>query len=258
MVLSMETFRISSRGVGAVRYDRRSGEVLDWHEHHNLSFCFVLRGEYEETIRNRTVVCRSGDVVIKRSDERHLNKFGQDGAVCLLLEISDQFLKDSSASSERTVDGPIQDHHLTGIGFELHEELRGPDRLSPIMLDSIATRSLVLAQRLNDAESKRLRRIDASQELLARVEELAAKCLTTSERQSVRRAFRETNGNSVYSLRRRAFRAFDEVVNTQHSLADISAGSGFYDQAHFTKVFARLFGVTPGRLRSRIGNSSSG
>ena len=129
------------------------------------------------------------------------------------------------------------------------------DRLSPIMLESIATRSLVLAQRFGDAESKRLRRLGASQKLLENVEELAAQCLTTAERQSMRRAFRETNGNSVYSLRRRAFRAFDEVVNTQHSLADIAAGSGFYDQAHFTKVFAKLFGVTPGRLRSRIGHS---
>jgi AraC-like DNA-binding protein len=251
----MKTFRISSPGIGAVRYDRRSGEVLDWHEHHNLSFCFVLRGEYEETIRNRTVVCRSGDVVIKRPDERHLNTFGQYGAVCLLLEISDQFLKHSSASCEQTAGGLIQDHHLTRIGFELHEELRLNDRLSPVMLDSIATRSLVLAQRFGDAESKRLRRLDASQELLKGVEELAAKCLTTAERESAWHAFRPTNGKTDYSLRRRAFRAFDEIVNTRHSLADIAAGSGFYDQAHFTKVFAKCFGVTPGRLRSRIRHS---
>ena len=250
----MQTLEISSPDVRAVRFDRRSGEVLDWHEHHDLSFCFVLQGDYEETIRDRTVVCRSGDVVIKRPDERHLNTFGNRGAVCLLLEISDRFVRNSSASMGPAVTGPVQDHRLTGIGFELREELQIADRLSPVMVEAIATSSLVSALRLGEAESKRRRQLDASQTLRESVEELAAKCLTTSERQNVRLAFSESIGKSVisYALKRRAFRALDELVNTEHSLADIAAGSGFYDQAHFTKVFAKLFGVTPGRLRSRI------
>jgi AraC family transcriptional regulator len=56
---------------------------------------------------------------------------------------------------------------------------------------------------------------------------------------------------STYVRRRRAFRALAEVMNTDHSLAEIARHCGFYDQAHFAKVFTTLFGVTPGRLRSR-------
>jgi hypothetical protein len=37
-------------------------------------------------------------------------------------------------------------------------------------------------------------------------------------------------------------------LNTNHSLAHIAHRCGFYDQAHFTKVFAKLFGITPGRF----------
>ena len=48
------------------------------------------------------------------------------------------------------------------------------------------------------------------------------------------------------------FRAFSELLNTNYSLADIAHRCGFYDQAHFTKTFSTLFGITPGRLRSRM------
>src|SRR5260370_38674247 len=85
-------------------------------------------------------------------------------------------------------------------------------------------------------------------------EEFPTRYLTASERNSVRRLFYEMEGCSMnsYVLRRRAFRAFAELLNTNHSLAQIAQRCGFYDQAHFTKVFKALFGVTPGRFRSRM------
>jgi AraC-like DNA-binding protein len=84
--------------------------------------------------------------------------------------------------------------------------------------------------------------------------DITAPCLTASEMKNVRRLFYEMQGCSMnsYILRRRAFRAFAELLNTNHSLADIAHRCGFYDQAHFTKVFVTLFAITPGRLRSRI------
>ena len=252
----MQAPGISSPHVHAIRFGRKPGEALDWHEHHNLSLCFVIQGDYQETIRDRTFLCRSGDVVIKAADARHLNQFGPQGAVCLLLEISNGFLK-SSALPEPPVAGPVQDHRLARIGLELLEELHTADRLSPLILDSIATRSLVTALRLGEAEARRRLPMQAGRELLSSVEELAGQFFSTGEMQSVRRVFRETNGYSIhsYGLRRRAFRALDELVNSKHSLSDIAVGAGFYDQAHFTRVFAKLFGMTPGRFRSRIGKS---
>ena len=249
--------RVASPQVEAIRYSRHAGEVLDWHEHSSLSLCFVLQGNYEETIRDRTFLCRSGDVVIKAPDVRHLNTFGTRGAVCLLLEISDRFLRDHDGFGEPALAGPVQDHQLTRIGLELHEELQIADELSPIMLDSIAMRSLVSMLRVGRAESQRRLQLEASRELAKNVEALAARCLTESEKQNARRAFHGTDGSlsHSYALKRRAFRAFDELLNSERSLADIAIRAGFYDQAHFTKAFAKLFGVTPGRVRSRIGRS---
>jgi AraC-like DNA-binding protein len=251
------TRTISSQHVRATWYDRRSQEVLDWHEHRNLSFCFVINGDYEETTPRQTFTCRAGDVVVKTADVRHLNTFGQRGAVCLLLEISKEFLENSIGLIEPELSGPVHDHHLARIGLELREELRVADRLSPIMLEGIALRSLGSVLRLEKRKSGHQTEVEAMRTLLdagASVEDVIQKYLTANERKSARRLFYEIEGCSIntYALRRRAFRAFGELVNTDDSLAEIALRSGFYDQAYFTKIFATIFGVTPGRLRSRI------
>jgi len=250
------TRTISSQQVRATWYDRKSLEVLDWHAHRNLSFCFVITGDYEETTRRQTLICRAGDVVIKVADVQHLNTFGQRGAVCLLLEMSKEFLG-SMGSIEPELNGPVHDYRLARIGLELREELRVADRLSPIMLEGIALRGLGSVLRLEKRKSEHQTEVEAMRALLdagVSVEDVIQKYLTANERKGARRVFYKIEGCSLsaYALRRRAFRAFEELVNTDDSLAEIALRSGFYDQAHFTKMFATTFGVTPGRLRSRI------
>jgi AraC family transcriptional regulator len=247
--------RISSKHVRASRYDYKPLEVLDWHEHRDLSLCFLVKGNYEETTRGQTFTSRPGDVVIQPANGRHLNEFGETGAVCLLLEISEDLLADAGLGAPDW-GGLVRDHYLARIGLELEQELHVRDHLSPTMLEGAALRSLVSVLRLQRGSSKQRAQVEAVRELLDSgmgPEELTRQYLSASERKTVRRLFRTIEGCSVgtYALRRRAFRAFDELLNTSDSLAEVALRCGFYDQAHFTKVFATLFGVTPGRLRSR-------
>ena len=247
--------RISSRLAVATRYDRTSLEVLDWHEHRNLSFCFVMKGDYKETTSRGSFTCRPGDVVIKPANMRHQNTFGQLGAVCLLLEISAELLEHSTELFEPEFHGPIHHHQLAQIGLELREELHSADRLSPMMLEAIALRSIVSGLRF--ARKRPNRQVEAIRGLLddgLGVAELTRRYFTANEGKAIRRLFHEMEGCSVatYALRRRALRAFEELLNTDDSLAEIAQRCGFYDQAHFTKVFVTFFGVTPGRLRSRV------
>jgi AraC family transcriptional regulator len=53
-----------------------------------------------------------------------------------------------------------------------------------------------------------------------------------------------------YILRRRIERARDLLVQTSESLVDIALDVGFQTQAHFTTVFKKLVGTTPGRWRA--------
>jgi transcriptional regulator GlxA family with amidase domain len=172
------------------------------------------------------------------------------------LEVSDDLFEASPGLAEPELEGSVQDPCLARIGLELREELQIADRLSPAMLEGIAMRSLVSALRFGRGKSGKNTQAEAVRELLnsgAGAQEVTRQYLTRSERANVRRLFYKMEGCSIhaYALRRRAFRAFDELLNSDYSLSDIALRCGFYDQAHFTKVFATLFGVTPGKLRSR-------
>jgi AraC family transcriptional regulator len=68
------------------------------------------------------------------------------------------------------------------------------------------------------------------------------------------RGFKETMGIAPhrYLLQLRLERGRHLLENVDASLADVAQRSGFADQAHFTRLFKREYGVTPGIvLRSR-------
>ncbi len=64
------------------------------------------------------------------------------------------------------------------------------------------------------------------------------------------RAFKQTLGRAPhqYLLGRRLERARQLIETTDASLWDIAQRTGFADQAHFTRLFKRAFGATPGAL----------
>ena len=64
------------------------------------------------------------------------------------------------------------------------------------------------------------------------------------------RAFKETMGRAPhqYLLALRLERARRLLETTETSLSDIAQRAGFADQAHFTRLFKRAFGTTPGAL----------
>jgi AraC-like DNA-binding protein len=65
------------------------------------------------------------------------------------------------------------------------------------------------------------------------------------------RVFRVSFGNSPhgYVTRRRIERAQGLILTTKLPLGQIAADCGFADQAHFTKLFRRLTGESPGEWR---------
>ncbi len=65
------------------------------------------------------------------------------------------------------------------------------------------------------------------------------------------RAFRRSTGSTPHQwlVRKRAERAKALLLGSTLGLAEIAVACGFVDQSHFTRVFARLEGDSPGRWR---------
>ncbi|GHO50478.1 helix-turn-helix domain-containing protein [Ktedonospora formicarum] len=63
--------------------------------------------------------------------------------------------------------------------------------------------------------------------------------------------FRETTGFTPhhYVLQRRLERACSLLKTTRHSIGEIAAAVGFYDQSHLTRQMRRFMGITPTSLR---------
>lgn len=69
-------------------------------------------------------------------------------------------------------------------------------------------------------------------------------------------AFRKSVGDSPheYIIRRRMERAQGLMLSTEASLSDIAATCGLADQAHFTRLFRRVVGESPGAWRRARAN----
>jgi len=74
------------------------------------------------------------------------------------------------------------------------------------------------------------------------------------------RVFRVSFGHSphAYVTRRRIERAQGLILTTSRTLGQIALDCGFADQAHFTKIFRRLCGESPGEWRrTRVGGAAA-
>jgi AraC family transcriptional regulator len=81
------------------------------------------------------------------------------------------------------------------------------------------------------------------------VMQLARECGLSSSHFA--RGFRQTTGISAHQwlIRKRVERARDLLLGGRLGLADIAVTCGFVDQSHFTRVFSRFEGQSPGKWR---------
>jgi AraC family transcriptional regulator len=72
------------------------------------------------------------------------------------------------------------------------------------------------------------------------------------------RQFRRSTGESPmeYLRRVRIERSISILQNRDTTIAQVAAGLGFSDQSHFTRIFGRLVGVSPGSFARSVDWSS--
>jgi AraC family transcriptional regulator len=195
----------------------------------------------------------AGSALTMPAGAKHGARFGPQGARIVIVK----------ARTGSTVIPFERLEQLRGLGFgwlarRLAAELRASDDAAPLAAEGLALELLAAVSR----ESSR--QTDSVPTWLSGVEEVLrariGDCVRLSEVAAeigvpavqVARAFRAHHGFSVgeYGRRLRVEWAAAEIAGCDRPLAEIAIQAGFADQSHFTRLFKRYFGTTPGRYRA--------
>jgi AraC family transcriptional regulator len=210
----------------------------------------VLDGAMEKTF-DGGVSFGAGTALTMPVGARHGATFGPRGARIVIVK----------GRSEST-DVSFTRFARLGRSFDwlarrLAGELRASDTAAPLAAEGLALELLAAVTRAAEPPLRCPPWLATAEEILharigecVRLSELAAQVGVPA--MQVARAFRVHRGVSVgeYGRRLRVEWAASELVRDDRPLAEIANEAGFADQSHFTRLFKRYLGTTPGRFRA--------
>jgi AraC family transcriptional regulator len=254
---------------GETRSERRVGHLIlsethyrpalriPPHIHQRAYFGFLLAGGYWELLGRRAVTFEPLSVVFHPPREVRRGDISRGGARLFHAELPDPWIE--RLREFGGVPDAALDHHgglLASHARTLYREFRRPDAASPLVIEGVVLEMLAaLLRRQPPADSApawlgRAREVlDEAGTVVPTLAGVASQVGVAPVR--LARAFRRTYGESAgdYVRRRRIRLACERLKDPRLSLADVAAEMGFADQSHFTRVFHKLIGVTPGAWR---------
>jgi AraC family transcriptional regulator len=161
----------------------------------------------------------------------------------------------------------VNDVTIFGLGSLLLPALSHPDRANPLFLDYVLLAfgvhiaqtyggmrpvSLPVRGGLAPWQERRAKEMIAANLGGVPLKELARECRVSSAHFS--RAFRCSVGMAPHNwlIEQRVVLSKEKLRDDRLSLADVAAECGFCDQSHFTRLFTRIVGVTPGAWRRAL------
>ncbi|REK12047.1 MAG: AraC family transcriptional regulator [Planctomycetota bacterium] len=232
-----------------VRY--RAGAVQSRHRHREGTLSLVLAGQIEETSTAETHRAAAGSFAVKPAGAWHANHYGPRGALVaqLMSRDSESFwsglpwqygwreaptfaravlsLFSGASASATALEAALWTEFDAALPPE--SELRPTP---PVWWDDAVD---LLNVEAGVSVAAVARRVGVHPVHLARVCRKQFGC-------SVR----------AYLRTRRVLAAWRACEREEASLAAIAARSGFADQAHMTRAFAQVLGISPGRLRKLV------
>ena len=236
------------------------GLVLSDHIHDRACIGFVVEGQCEERLSTRVLDLSQHKLFFRPAGEIHANRAGSNGFRCLIAEVPDAWLdriRDYAALPSQPC--CFQNADLSWLSMRLYQECRLGGLASPLAIEGLM---LEIAAGL-----LRQPRVDPhghSPIWLRRAREaLHAHCHESLRLSTVAawvgvhpvhlaREFRKRHGCTVgqYVRRLRVESASRRLVESDSPLAAIALEVGFANQAHFSRIFKSVTGISPARYRA--------
>lgn len=265
---SVETWRIG--GFEGVELHRGSRISLEYprHWHEEIYFCAILEGAAYLDFSGASTLTPRGSLTIVPAGEIHANRKIGCTFRCVFMEpvplqdLVERFLETASPGMNfRTT--LVDDTRTTQSFLRMHRSLEAPDsRLDRdhsilAFLQKLVVRHSTASVKLprdgdeTSAVHKAKKILDVSYAEQVSLHDLAR--LTALSPYHLNRSFRRKIGipPHAYQLQVRIARA-KAALRCGSSIAEVALATGFADQSHFTRVFRRLVGRTPGQYSSGL------
>ena len=261
-VLSTVLRRISSGGFDCCERQvvARGGNPRHSHDYHCIGSLISGRGTAE--LGTETWSIRPGGLNVIPGGVPHVEKCGTRQVRWIGIEIpepGDEF----ATEARRVFDRPFQVHGgpAAAVVMRMHREMRMADDVSSLSLHGLGLELLAILARASRPPADGGRRgwiVRAEEYLRANFQETLTLDEVAAEvgvhPTHLARVFRRQFGSSMGEFVRglRIEHAVGLLSDRHLPLSEISQSCGFSDQAHFTRVFKRQLGVTPGAYRLRL------
>jgi AraC family transcriptional regulator len=234
--------------------DHAPRSIVPAHEHANPYLCVVAAGAFELQTKRRHD-CPAGSVVVCPANHPHANRFADRPGRCINVHFGPTWSDDPSIRNW------LDDHRHVSLGAtepalrRLLGEMTATDSAAPIAAAAAAIELLgrvMRASSVHEMPRSFVRVVEIIEADLSNAPALGRLAAEIGVHPAhLARAFRRAYGETIgqYIRRRRIEEADRALSNRTLSLAEIAAAAGFSDQAHFTRVYRRHFGVSPGAKR---------
>ncbi len=238
-------------------------EQIQTHTHETAHFVLVLAGQYVSTARYAPAIAESPFLVYNPPGTTHRDRFHRLGGRFLTISITPERLRNVSEHIPLVGEAVVlRGNRARTLAQRLAAELRGWRPASGLVAEGLSLELMAevtaRATRLDGCPPPWLRQ---ARELLreqcalsASIAEIAATVQVHPVHltRTFRRFFRCTPGEYLRACRLE--RAAALLVQTRKSLSEIAFESGFADQSHFSKAFARDFRMSPRHYRRHFGS----
>jgi AraC family transcriptional regulator len=241
---------------------RPAGLNVARHTHELTNLAFSMEGPFEETFGTKWQRIAGRSLLVRPGGEPHANRYlASAPSRTLIIEILPHTLAEIRCET-RALDTPrhLESPRFAVIARRLEFEARHPDSVSSLAIEAHVYELIVSISR--DASMR-----DGGQpRWLSRVRDYLhsnfARTIALSDLASIAgvhpshlaKTFRRVCGVTIgeYVRQLRVEHAAVLLKRPGLSLSEIALACGFHDQSHFTRVFAHVFGVSPGRYAACV------